>query len=150
MVWLDVLTRVLTVLGIPTVVGWALYDRKRIRNEGAKGAVEVEEAEETLPHRVRSSSVVTLEAEIMALSNSFDTDRRIKDETIAFLQAQLAEAREEIEARDEMIDSLQEQVRTLRANVNQVNRDLDRLQGELETLRNHQEKGKGSTHGATQ
>lgn len=143
---IDVALKVLTIIGMPSVVAWALYDRRRVRNEANRGELEVKEQETTLPNRVRSSSVVTLEAEIMALSNSFDTDRRIKDATIAFLQDQLQEARAEITARDQLIDALQDQVEGLKRNVVKVTRDLDRLHGELQTLRS--EKGKGN-HGTT-
>lgn len=119
--WLDIIVRILAIVGLPSVTAWFLYDRRRIRNQNL-------EQEETMPNRVRSSSVVTLEAEIMALSRSFDTDRRIKDETIQFLQEQLDE-------RDKLIDSLQAQLGSLRRKVATVTRDLESVQHELDSLK---------------
>lgn len=133
--------RLLAVVGLPSVTTWFLRERRKLRNQNL-------ETEATMPNRVRTSSVVTLEAEIMALSNSFDTDRRIKDETIAFLTAQLEEAREDITERDCKIDSLQAQVLALKRDAEAVTRRLVALQGELDAMRNHPpEKGKG--HGTT-
>lgn len=131
----DWVARVLALVGLPGVVTWFLYDRRRVHNEDKQGELAVDEAEATLPNRVRSSSVVTLEAEIMALSNSFDTDRRIKDETIQYLRDELGVARAEIAERDRLIDSLQEQLNDLKRKVSMLTRDLDRVQQELDSAK---------------
>ena len=91
------------VIGLPAVITWALYDRRRVRNEARKGELDTHEHEATLPNRVRSSSVVTLEAELLALQNSFNADRQIKDNTIQWLKDQLEEERDENARKDRLI-----------------------------------------------
>lgn len=124
---LDFVVRLLTILGFPTVVAWFLYDRRRLRAQNS-------ETEATAPNRVRSSSVISLEGEIMALSNSFDTDRHVKEETISFLQQQLDEARDSIAERDRLIDDLQTQMSALKVKVRIVTRDLELIQAELDAM----------------
>lgn len=125
----------LNIIGLPTIIGWALYDRRRIRNAANKGQLENEELEQTLPNRVKSSSVVTLEAEILALSRTFEMDREAKERTIAFLQEQLAEARADLLERDRAIDSLQEKVARLQQQISQITGELTAVQKELEDAR---------------
>lgn len=125
----------LNIIGLPTIIGWALYDRRRVRNAANKGQLENEELEQTLPNRVKSSSVVTLEAEILALSRTFEMDREAKERTIAFLQEQLAEARADLLERDKAIDSLQEKVGRLQKQISQITGELSAVQRELEDAR---------------
>jgi septal ring factor EnvC (AmiA/AmiB activator) len=135
MEWLKLIFGWLNVIGLPAVISWALYDRRKIRNANDKSGLQNKEMEETLPNRVKTSSVVTLEAEILALSRTFEMDREAKERTINFLQGQLAEARNDVIERDKVIDSLQSKVAMLQKQVNQINRELHVVQQELEDAR---------------
>ena len=134
------LLAILNVIGLPTVIAWALYDRRRIRNEGKQGELQVQEAEATLPNRVKTSSVVTLEAELLALSRTFEMDREAKERTIAFYAQQLAEARRDIEERDAVIDSLREKVVGLQRQVNAVTTELADVHRQLDRMSPQQDK----------
>jgi septal ring factor EnvC (AmiA/AmiB activator) len=125
---------ILNVIGMPTVIAWALYDRRRIRNEGKQGELEVQEAEATLPNRVKTSSVVTLEAELLALSRTFEMDREAKERTIAFQAQQLSEARRDIAEREAVIDSLREKVAGLQRQVNAVTSELADVHRQLDRV----------------
>lgn len=131
---LKAILEVLNIVGIPAIITWALYDRRRIRNEGNKGELDVEEQEATLPDRVRSSSIVTLEAELLALSRTFEMDREAKERTIAFQAQQLAEARADLEERDKVIDGLRDKVASLQRQVTAVTRELAEVHGELDRV----------------
>lgn len=135
--WVREILGWLNVIGLPAVITWALYDRRKIRNAGDKGALENEELAETMPNRVKSSSVVTLEAEILALSRTFEMDREAKERTIKFLQQQLTEAREDVLERDLLIDALQEKVAALQRQVNMINTELVEVQQKLAEARSN-------------
>ena len=132
--WPTVIT-IANVIGLPAVITWALYDRRRVRNEARQGELVGDEQEATLPNRIRSSSVVTLEAEILALQNTFNADRQIKDHTIQWLKEQLEEEREENRKKDRLIDELQDKVRDLTRRVAALVNDLDRVQQDLDRFK---------------
>lgn len=136
----DIIITVANVIGLPAVITWALYDRRRVRNEAREGELTTEEQEATLPNRVRSSSVVTLEAELLALQNSFNADRQIKDNTIKWLTEQLEAERQENVKKDQLIDQLQAKVRELTGQVANVVSDLNRVQRDLDRFKAEQKK----------
>lgn len=141
---LDWVWKIVNVIGLPGVITWALYDRRKLKNQARKDEIQIEVDEANAPNKVKTSSIVTLEAELMALSRTFEMDREAKERTIKWLTDQNRALRQEIEERDTLIDKLQEnidnlkgQVRRVTANLEQVQRDLDHLRGKTE----HQEKG---------
>lgn len=134
----DTGVRVLTVIGTPGIILWFLYDRHKIKTANRIANVNADEVEATLPDRMRSSSVVSLEAEIVALRNSFNTDRRIKDETIKWLTEQLGDARRDLAERDAVIDSLQDQLTMLKEKMRVMTLDLNRVQSRLDSVRTNQ------------
>lgn len=115
----------LNIIGIPAIVTWVLYDRRRVRNQADRGQLENEELEQTLPDRVKSSSLITLEAELISLQKTFTADRELKENTIQWLSSQLAEARADILERDKLIDRLQEQLNILRTQMEDLQRELN-------------------------
>jgi len=122
-------------IGIPAVTTWWLYDRRKIRNQGRVGEAEADVAALTVKDKAKSSSIVTLEAELLAAQRSFDADRAVKDSTILWLQHQLEEARAEDERKETVIDKLQAQVRSMQARMDQMSRELTQLQKDLESAR---------------
>lgn len=136
--WRQIWEVILTVgnwLAIPSVVAWVLYDRRRIDNEARQGHADAEVAEKIAPDRIKSSSIMTLEAEILALQQSFNADRKIKDDTIRWLKEQLEEARLENMEKDRLIDKMQEQVSELKTQVRNLSGHLDRVQKDLDRVR---------------
>ena len=116
-------------LGIPAIVTWFLYDRRRLRAQGR--------VEDVALDRVKSSSIVTLEAELVAARKSFDADRAIKDNTIQYLTKTVEEQRMEIDRKDEVIDRLMQQVRLLKDELVGVNDRINAVQQELSSLQRH-------------
>ncbi len=115
--------------GIPVVLGWALYDRRKLKNDN-------EIAEATAGDKVKTSSIVTLEAELVAARKSFDADRSIKDQTIEWLRDSLAEARVEDARKDELIEDLLRKVRTQGRRIEEMAREQVKLESELIALKN--------------
>lgn len=119
-------------IGIPTIIGWFMYDRKRIRAEGRKGDAEADVAEGKAPLEIRTSSIVSLESEIVAITKSFESDRRIKEATLEYLKGELTDARAEIESKDALIDSLKKKVRTMMEEIDTMQHRLMTMEHELE------------------
>ena len=124
-------------LGIPAIVTWFLYDRRRLRAQGRVEDVGADVVERTALDRVKTSSIVTLEAELVAARKSFDADRAIKDNTIQYLTKTVEEQRMEIDRKDEVIDRLMQQVRLLKDELVGVNDRINAVQPELSALQRH-------------
>ena len=129
------ISQVLNYIGFPAIITWFLYDRKRLRAEARKQDASATVAEGKAPNEIRTSSVVSLEAEIVALQKSFDADRRIKDATIDWLSDELDDARTELESKDALIDALKKQVRTLMGEADTIKRRLKEVERELNRAR---------------
>ncbi len=129
-------TQVVNYIGLPAIITWFLYDRRRIRNEGRQGDAAAAVAEGRVPSEVRTSSVVSLEAEIVALTKSFEADRVIKETTIKWQAAELADARNELTQKDDLIDALKKQVRTMMGEADTLQRRLQEVERELTRARN--------------
>lgn len=134
--WFDVVLKFLTLVGLPSVIGWLLRERRRQRatDRQAEAAADISEAE--VPLRVRSSSVVTLESEIAALSKTFQDDRALKEQTIQWLREQLEAERMTSAAKDRRIRELEEKVQQLQARVAEVSEELARVSDDLAALHN--------------
>lgn len=141
----DWLIKAAGAVGLPAVLIYLLYYRRKVtienRSLGARAAVD----EATIPVAIKSSSVTQLEAELAALATSFETDRKIKGDTIDWLQRQLEEERaanrEALRAKDdkireleETIASLQGKVTSLQTNVHDLNDELQKVADELAAL----------------
>jgi chromosome segregation ATPase len=134
--WWPYLVQIINWLGIPAVIGWALYDRRRIRNENRIGGADANVAELTVPDRIKSSSIVTLEAELVAARKSFEADRAIKDETIRDLRQELTNARNEDDRKDQLIEDLLRKVRTQGRKLEELQRTQEQMEHELTLLKN--------------
>jgi cob(I)alamin adenosyltransferase len=133
--WGKWILELLSLLAIPSVVTWALYDRRRVRAADKISEADAQVADATIPHHIQSSSVVTMEAQVAALGKSFDMDRTIKDATIAYLRRELAEKDAEIDRKDAVIDDLLSKVRSMGAQMDQMRSEQRKLEKELVELK---------------
>lgn len=133
---------VVNLLGLPAVITYFLYDRTKLQNENRGEELQLKETEETLPDRVKTSSVLSLEAEWLAYKKTSDAKFVVMQETIDHLVRQLAEARKELQERDEIIDRLDKQLGSVKRRVNQLQDQVDDLQRQLDAARSTGEKKK--------
>lgn len=132
--WIDVLLRVITVLGLPTIGLWFLRERRRQHATDRQAEADADVTEAEVPMRVRSTSVITLESELAALSKTFQDDRALKESTIAWLKEQLEEERAASAAKDQRIHDLEGKVKSLQERVAEVSEELARVSDDLRSL----------------
>lgn len=131
---LDNVLRVLTAIGLPAVILWFLRERRNQAANDREAEAQADVSEAEVPLRVRSSSVVTLEAEIAALSRTFQDDRKLKQDTIDWLTAQLDAERRANVAKDRRIRELEAKFQGLQTRFDEVSEDLKRVSHDLRSL----------------
>jgi len=134
----DWLTKLGALVGLPSVIIYLMYYRRRIKNQAVL-------QEGRIPIQIKSSSVTQLESELAALAATFETDRRLKGETIDWLTGQLendrqllAQERLASAAKDQRITELSDTVRELQSRVVDLVDDLGALERKLQEF--HDEK----------
>jgi chromosome segregation ATPase len=131
---LDWVARISVIVGLPGVLMYLVKERRKNNAEAraAEADAEVDEAE--VPLRVRTSSVVTLEAEVAALQRAFDMERNSNQRTIEHLAEQLEAERALSAAKDQRIRELEEKVQQLQHRVSEVSDELARVSEDLKSL----------------
>lgn len=124
-----------TAVGLPGVVLWFLNDRRTGGALKRKAEAEASREEGVVVSDVRKSSVVSLEAEIAALSSSFETDRKIKQATIEWLTSQLTAERQNSALKDQRIRELEQKVNAMTSTIDTFREELTRVRDELTSLR---------------
>jgi uncharacterized coiled-coil DUF342 family protein len=123
----DAALRLMGAVGAPALIIYFVRDRRR-------NAITNNKAEKRLPFEVRATAATTLDAEVAALTKSFELDRRTRTETIEALRKDLQEAREEIDKKDQKIEELKKKVRELQEKVDEMQRQMTSLQHEFDDL----------------
>lgn len=131
---LDWLARGSAIVGLPAVLMYLIKERRKNNAEARRAETDADYAEAELPNRMRSSSIVSLEAELAALQKTFKDDRSAKEETIKFLKAQLEQARADSIAKDRRIRELEEKVGQLQARLAEISEELARVSADLAAL----------------
>lgn len=135
---------------VPLALVKVLFDRRRNRAAArtTEAAADVDKA--TVPDKVASSSRVTLEGELAALSKTFRDDRAMKEETIAWQTQQIKEMRSahaqevaefarQVTERDERIRELEAKVRGLQQRVSDMNDELESMAQDLAQMHRKQD-----------
>lgn len=136
---LDWFARLATVLGLPGVVIYLIRYR-RAENAAARRAEAGADVDElTVPDKVRTSSIATLEAEMAAMQRAFDISRTTDAQTIARLSEQIQAERAASAEKDVRIRELESKVQTLQARVSEVSEELARVSDELRSLHDHEQ-----------
>lgn len=130
----DVLSRVGTLIGLPSVTLYLIRSKRKERAEARRLEAAADVDEQTIVNRVTTSSITRLEAEIAALQSSFDVSRATDADTIARLRAEIAEERRSSAEKDARIRELETKVQTLQARVAEVSDELHRVSIELASL----------------
>ncbi len=131
---LDWVARISAMVGLPAVLLYLIKERRRNNAEARKVEADADYASADLPNRLRSSSVVTMEADIAALRRTFTDDRAAKERTIKFLSDQLEAERAASLAKDTRIRELEEKVQVLQRRVAEVSEELARVSEDLKSL----------------
>jgi peptidoglycan hydrolase CwlO-like protein len=124
---IDLILRFLAVFGIPAILMFWLRDRRRVSNLATK-------EEKQLPYEVRATAATTLDAELAALTKSFNTDREIKDRTITELKKALEEKEVKILEQSKRIEELQKKVDELQKRVYELQEALAEVSRELAAM----------------
>jgi chromosome segregation ATPase len=136
----DWVSRIVLLLGLPGVITYLVKERRKNNADARMAEADAEFAEEDLPNRHKTSSIVSLEAQVTAMQKTFKTDRENRDETIAFLRGELESEREASKRKDDRIRELEEKVQKLQARVSDLSRELAQVSRDLADLHsNHPE-----------
>jgi hypothetical protein len=113
--------------GLTTTILFLLRDRRRIRNMNVK-------AEKELPLEVRAKAATTFEAELAAITTTFDRDRAYKDQLIANVTAD----NDRLTHRNEVLvtenDKLVEEVATLKGRLRELMAQVQELVDTVEIM----------------
>lgn len=137
MTLVETLTRVLSAVGAPVILGYfAVAWLRRRHNRAADRQLEIEAnvAEATAPLTITSRSVVSFEAQIAAVSDSCTKALAIRDQTIAHIDARLEKERQLGLEKDKRIKCLEDQVTSLEDELRAVHADLSRVTDQLDQL----------------
>jgi seryl-tRNA synthetase len=131
----DVALRLLAVLGLPTVLMFWLKDRRRV-------AIANGVSEQKTPYEIRATAATTLDVEVAALQKTFDVAQSARNDTIAYLKAEVVDARlreAEKDARNDLLQAtvtqLQARVVELQATIADLQINLNNVSVELEAVR---------------
>jgi chromosome segregation ATPase len=131
---LDWLARGSAIVGLPAVLMYLIKERRKTNAEARRAETDAEYAEAELPNRLRSSSVITIEAELAALQRTFQDDRNAKERTIEWLSEQLEAERAASAAKDARIRDLEAKVTQLQTRVAQLSDELAQVSEDLKSL----------------
>jgi hypothetical protein len=131
---IDWIVRGVVGVGVPSAAIKYILDWKRNRAKARSEDAQADVDQATVPDKLRSSSVVTMEAERLALTESFRADREIKDQTIAFLRLQIDAAQIREAEKDAKILTLQHRVEELLSVVRQQVEELSAMADQLRDL----------------
>lgn len=131
----DVVLRLLAVFGLPAVLMFWLKDRRRV-------AIANGVSEQRMPYELRATAATTLDVEIVALQKAFDASQAARNDTIAYLKAEVVDARlreAEKDARNDLLQAtvtqLQARVVELQATIADLQINLNNVSVELEAVR---------------
>ena len=124
MEFFDVALRALAVLGLPGVLIFWLRDRRSLR-------IQNNASEAKTPYKIRATAATTLDVEVAALQKAFDVDKSTRNDTIAYLKAELVDTRMREEQKDARNAALQETVTLLQGRVQQLQVQVGALQSLL-------------------
>lgn len=130
----DWIAKISVIVGLPGVITYLVKERRKNNAEARRAETDADYAEAELPNRLRSSSVITIEAELAALQKTFQDDRNAKERTIEFLSEQLEAERAASAMKDRRIRELEEKVQALQARVAEVSDELARVSEDLKSL----------------
>jgi uncharacterized protein YlxW (UPF0749 family) len=130
----DWIAKISVILGLPGVIGYLIKERRKNNAEARRAETDAEYAEAELPNRLRSSSVITIEAELAALQRTFQDDRNAKERTIEWLSEQLEAERAASAAKDARIRDLEAKVTQLQSRVAQLSEELAQVSEDLKSL----------------
>jgi chromosome segregation ATPase len=125
--FLDVLLRVAGAVGLPALLIFLIRDRRRVKADASR-------IEGQVPFEIRTTAATTLEAEVAALSRSFEVDRGVRNETIRVLQSELATERQASVEKDRRIKELQIRVEEMRAQIRELTHQVHILQESLAAI----------------
>jgi chromosome segregation ATPase len=125
----DFVLSVLGAIGLPGIIIFWIRDHRRYRNLSFK-------EEQQTPYEVRTTAAGTLDAEVVALQKSFNTDRGVKDRTISDLILSLSERDSQIAEKDKKIQEQNVKIEELQARVSELQRKVNELQDALSELSN--------------
>jgi septal ring factor EnvC (AmiA/AmiB activator) len=128
------LQRLSGTVGLPGVLVYLFFYRRRVRAAGRGMEAQAEVAEQTVPIAIKTSSVTQLEAELAALAASFREDRQIKGDTIEWLSQQLKAERDSSGEKDDKIRELERKVGHLQTRVRDLTDELGRVADDLAEL----------------
>lgn len=131
---LEWILRAVVVLGLPGILAYAVKQRRKDQAEARAMEAEADVAEGQVQPKVKTTSIVSLEAEIAALSKTFQEDRRLKEQTIDWLSRQLDAERAASARKDLRIRELEEKVQALQTRVAEVSDELARVSEDLKSL----------------
>lgn len=141
---LDWVAQVSVIIGLPGVVIYLIKERRKNNADARRAETDADYAQAELPNRLRSSSVITIEAELAALQKTFQDDRTAKERTIEFLSEQLEAERAASAMKDQRIRELEDKVQALQARVGQVSDELTEVREDLKSLHAGEHGGNGA------
>ena len=132
--FLSLVAQISVIVGLPGVIIYLIKERRKNNAEARRAETDAEFAEADLPNRQRSSSVVTLEAELAALQRAFDVERNSTARTVEHLSEQLEAERAQSAAKDKRIRELEEKVVQLQGRVEELTDELKSVAADLASL----------------
>ena len=113
----------------------AKYAFDVVKSRKTRGARRIEDADADVEEAVRqdkikSSSITTLEAQMVAERNSWASERDAKDRTIDFLREQNGNLQHELRDRDAVISDL-------RGKLADLQRQLDEVVSQIDSVQSH-------------
>ena len=127
----DLLVKAMAGIGFPSLLGKYIYDSVKNRPTRAarrQARLDAQIAAATADDKIRSSSVTSVEAQMVAMAKGFDQERQSKDRTIAFQEGQITTLRAENADKDQVIRELKATVEDLQRQLADV---LDRINEQL-------------------
>lgn len=131
---LDWLARGSAIVGLPAVLMYLIKERRKNNADARRAETDADYAEAELPNRIRSSSAVSLEAELAALQRAFDVERNSTARTVEHLSEQLEAERAQSAAKDQRIRELEEKVLLLQGRVEDLTDELKSVAADLASL----------------
>lgn len=131
---LDWFARLATILGLPGVLIYLVRDRRTKNAEARSVEADALVDEETVPDKLRTSSIATIEAEIAAMQRAFDISRAADAQTIERLRREVAQERESSAAKDVRISELETRVAELKTKMSELSDELAHVSDELRSL----------------
>ncbi|WP_030526596.1 hypothetical protein [Phycicoccus jejuensis] len=130
----DWIARASAAVGLPGVAIYYVRDRRQKNAEARRAEAAADLDEQTTPDRAKTSSIATIEAEMVAMQRAFETSRAADAQTIARLEGSLEAERKASDAKDRRIGDLESKVAELKTRLAELSDELAHVSDELRLL----------------